>query len=320
MTRAAVLAGLGAWAPSHEVSNDEVARLIGRDDEWIRARTGIRSRRRVTPGTSTGSLAVAAGRRALRSAGVDTVDHVVLATMTPDRIIPATAPAIASALGLSAPAFDLNAACTGFVYGLAVASSLIMANTAERVLLIGADTASSITEPTDPMTAPLFADGAGAVVLRAGHSEELGALYPFDLHSAGEHAELLKAEHGDCMVMQGREVFMSAVQNMATSSAAAVETAGYALPDVDRVIGHQANIRILHAIADQLGLPLERLVTNIERFGNTSAASIPLAMTEGVTTSQLHPGELVLLTAFGAGFTWGSTTLRWPDLAVEKVD
>jgi len=320
LTRAAVLAGLGAWAPPHEVSNDEVAALIGRDDEWIRARTGIGSRRRAIPGTSTGTLAVAAGRRALRSAGVSTVDHVVLATTTPDRITPATAPAIASALGLSAPAFDLNAACTGFVYGLAVASSLIMARAAESVLLIGADTLSSITDPTDPMTAPLLADGAGAVILRAGHAKELGALHTFDLHSEGEHLGLLKAEHGDRVVMQGRQVFMSAVQNMTASSAAAVEAAGYALSDLDRVIGHQANIRILHAIADQLGLPPDRLVTNIERFGNTSAASIPLAMADGVTANQLHPGELVLVTAFGAGFTWGSTTLRWPELAVENVN
>ncbi|SFR28701.1 3-oxoacyl-(acyl-carrier-protein) synthase III [Lentzea waywayandensis] len=195
-----------------------------------------------------------------------------------------------------------------------------MARTAESVLLIGADTLSSITDPTDPMTAPLLADGAGAVVLRAGHAEELGALHAFDLHSEGEHLGLLKAEHGESVVMQGRQVFMSAVQNMAASSAAAVEAAGYALSSLDRVIGHQANIRILQAIADQLGLPPDRLVTNIERFGNTSAASIPLAMADGVTASQLHPGELVLVTAFGAGFTWGSTTLRWPELAVEKVD
>lgn len=320
MTHAAVLAGLGAWAPPDGVPNNEVAGLIGRDDDWILARTGIESRRRAAPGTSTGTLAVTAGRRALRSAGVSTVDHVILATTTPDRIMPATAPAIASELGISAPAFDLNAACSGFVYGLAIASSLIVASTAESVLLIGADTLSSITDPTDPMTAPLFADGAGAVVLRAGHAEELGALHAFDLHSEGEHADLLKAERGDRVVMHGRQVFMSAVQNMAASSAAAVDAAGYALPDVDRVVGHQANIRILHAIADQLGLSADRLVTNIERFGNTAAASVPLAMVDGITTSRLHPGELVLITAFGAGFTWGSTTLRWPDLAVEKVD
>ncbi|UMP06741.1 beta-ketoacyl-ACP synthase III [Amycolatopsis sp. EV170708-02-1] len=320
MTRAAVLSGLGAWAPPHEVSNDEIAALIGRDDEWIRARTGIASRRRVAPGVSTGTLAVGAGRRALRSAEVSTVDHVILATTTPERIMPATAPAVASALGLSAPAFDLNAACSGFVYGLAVASSLIIAGTAESVLLIGADTLSSITDPTDPMTAPLLADGAGAVVLRAGHAEELGALHAFDLHSEGEHVESLKAEHGGRVVMQGRQVFMAAVRNMAASAVAAVETAGFALPDLDRVIGHQANIRILHAVADQLGLTPDRLVTNLVRFGNTSAASIPLAMVDGVSTSQLNPGELALVTAFGAGFTWGATTLRWPALVVEKVD
>ncbi|WP_190812456.1 beta-ketoacyl-ACP synthase III [Saccharopolyspora pogona] len=336
MTRAAVLAGLGAWAPPRVVTNDEVGSRIAETDEWIRTRTGIGARRVAAPGMSTREIAVKAGTRALRSSNLATVDYLVLATTTPDQIIPATAPSVATEMGLTGvAAFDLNAACAGFVYGLAVATGLITSGVTDSVLLIAVDVLSTITNPNDRMTAALFGDGAGAVVLRAGEQGEPGAFAGFDLHSAGEHADLIKvpagirtysmpdavAEENDRYIsMAGKEVFLAAVANMSSSSRTALARAGQAIGDVDRVVGHQANIRILHALAKQLDLPQDRLVTNIERFGNTSAASIPLALVDGVTSGALHPGHLVLLTAFGAGFTWGATTVRWPDLAVEPVD
>ncbi|PKW17971.1 beta-ketoacyl-ACP synthase III [Saccharopolyspora spinosa] len=336
MTRTAVLAGLGAWAPPRVVTNDEVASRIAETDEWIRTRTGIGARRVAAPEMSTRDIAVQAGTRALRSSKLTTVDHLVLATTTPDQVIPATAPSVATEMGLTGvAAFDLNAACAGFVYGLGVATGLITSGVADSVLLIAVDVLSTITNPNDRMTAPLFGDGAGAVVLRAGEQGEPGVFAGFDLHSSGEHADLINvpagirtysmpdavAEETDRYIyMAGKEVFLAAVANMSSSSRTALARAGHVIGDVDRVVGHQANIRILHAVAKQLDLPQDRLVTNIERFGNTSAASIPLALVDGVTSGALQPGHLVLMTAFGAGFTWGSTTVRWPDLAVEPVD
>ncbi|NIH86035.1 beta-ketoacyl-ACP synthase III [Amycolatopsis granulosa] len=323
----AVLAGLGAWLPPRVVDNDDLARRLDTSDEWIRTRTGIRERRIADAGTSTVDMAVAAGRNALRSADSELVDAVVLATATPDQLCPASAPQVASALGLSGvAAFDVNAVCSGFIYALATAAGLISGGVAGRVLVIGADAFSRYCRPDDRTTVPIFGDGAGAVVLRAGTADEPGALGPFDLHSEGEHADLLIVPAGGVkqrrsddpddhyLTMQGTAVFRHACARMAESARAVLDRSGLAVADVDRFVGHQANIRILQATAKQLGMAGDRVVANIERVGNTSAASIPLALADACHDGHLQPGHRVLLTAFGAGLTWGSTLLTWPDV------
>ncbi|MET7998518.1 beta-ketoacyl-ACP synthase III [Amycolatopsis sp. NPDC005232] len=318
------MTALGRALPERVVTNDEIAQTLDTSDEWIRTRTGIRERRMAAPGESTVDLAVAAGREAL---GDSSVDAVVLATSTADQLCPASAPQVAARLGLgTAAAFDVNAVCSGFVYALATAQGFIAGGIAKRVLVIGADVFTSLVDPTDRATVPIFGDGAGAVVLRAGDSNEPGAIGPFDLHSEGELADLLWVEAGGSkhrfsedprdhhLVMQGTAVFRHACARMAESSRAVLEQAGWMVGDVDRFVGHQANIRILQATAKHLGLPADAVVANIDRVGNTSAASIPLALADAVEDGTLVPGHRVLLTAFGAGLTWGSTLLTWPEL------
>jgi 3-oxoacyl-[acyl-carrier-protein] synthase-3 len=324
---AAVLAGLGAWLPPTVVDNDELAQRLDTSDDWIHTRTGIRTRHIADPDTSTVDMAVRAGGNALRSAGSDVVDAVVLATTTPDHLCPASAPQVAAELGLSGiAAMDVNAVCSGFVYALATAAGLIAGELAGRVLVIGSDLFSRLCDPTDRSTVPIFGDGAGAVVLRAGSADEPGALGPFDLHSQGEHAGLLIVPaggakhresgnpHDHFVSMQGTAVFRHACARMTESARAVLDRAGLSVDDVDRLVGHQANVRILQATAKQLGLPEDRLVVNIGHTGNTSAASIPLALTDGCADGSLKPGHRVLLTAFGAGLTWGSTVLTWPEV------
>ncbi|MFJ5221009.1 beta-ketoacyl-ACP synthase III [Streptomyces sp. NPDC088354] len=332
MTRTAVLTGLGAWLPPTVVTNDDLAKRLGITDEWIHTRTGIRQRHIVDPGTATSDQAIAAAARALKSAGNRTVDAVVLATTTPDHPIPATAPTVATRLGLSeALAFDINAVCSGFVYGLATASALITAAIADTVLLIGADTFSTVVDPKDPTIAPIFGDGAGAVVLRAGSDDEAGALLAFDLGSDGNLAPLIRQYAGGSrqrstteipakgdhyMAMDGKSVFTQAINHMTASSQAVLQRAGRSPREIDRLIAHQANARILRAVAHQLEVSHDKVVTNIDQVGNTSAASIPLALAHAARTGTLQAGELVLLTAFGGGLTWGSALLQWPSLAV----
>ncbi|OZM73440.1 3-oxoacyl-ACP synthase [Amycolatopsis antarctica] len=324
-----MLAGLGAWLPPRVVDNEEISRTLDTSDEWIRTRTGIHERHVVDPGTSTVDLATEAGSRALRSAGFDRVDALVLATATPDQVCPGSAPQVASRLGLGGiAAFDVNAVCSGFVYALATAAGLIASGVAQRILVIGADAFTTLVDPEDRGTVPIFGDGAGAVVLRAGTSEEPGALGPFDLHSDGELADLLMVRAGGArqrhsenpadyfLDMRGTAVFRHAAARMAECSRAVLDQAGWTVADVDRFVGHQANIRILNAVAKQLGLPLDSLVVNIERTGNTSAASIPLAFADAVADGSLKAGDRVLVSAFGAGLTWGATLLRWPDVAL----
>ncbi|MTD58813.1 beta-ketoacyl-ACP synthase III [Amycolatopsis pithecellobii] len=324
---AAVLTGLGAWLPPRVVGNDEIAQRLDTSDEWIRTRTGIRERRIADPDTSTVDMAVHAGGNALRSAGSDVVDALVLATSTADQLCPASAPQVASGLGLSGiAAFDVNAVCTGFVYALATGAGLIAGGIADRVLVIGSDVFSRLCDPADRGTMPIFGDGAGAVVLRRGLPDEPGALGPFDLHSEGDRAELLTVPAGGAkqreaadphdyfVTMQGQAIFRHACARMAESARAVLERTGLEIGDVDRFVAHQANIRILQATAKQLGLPGDRVVANIGRVGNTSAASIPLALADACEDRSLQPGHRVLLTAFGAGLTWGSTLLTWPDV------
>jgi 3-oxoacyl-[acyl-carrier-protein] synthase-3 len=267
----------------------------------------------------------------LKSAGESQVDAVVLATTTPDRPCPASAPEIASRLGLSGvAAFDVGAVCAGFVYALATAAGLISARIVERVLCIGADAFSCLVNPDDRTTAVLFGDGAGALVLRAGDPGELGALGPFDLGSDGDHCDLIAVAAGGSrqplqrtreqkdlyLTMNGREVYRHAIPRMAESSQAVLEHAGWAIDEVDRFVGHQANIRILDAVADRLGIPTDRRVVNIDRVGNTAGASIPIALADAAADGTLQAGHRVLLTAFGGGLTWGSTVFTWPSIPI----
>lgn len=328
MTPAAVLVGIGGCLPPRAVSNEEIAAVSGGSDEWIRSRTGIRRRYFAAPGTATSDLAVGAGEQALAHAGNPHVDTVVVATSTPDRLCPGTAPAVATRLGLAgAAAFDIAAVCTGFVYGLATAAGLIASGASTRALVIGADTFSSILDPADRTTSAIFGDGAGAVVLRAGDPHEPGAIGPFDLGSDGAGRDLitvraggsqqrlsgLPAESADhYFAMAGKEVFRHAVQRMAKSSTTALDRAGWRACDVDWLVAHQANARILVRLADELDIPVERAVSNIAEVGNTAAASIPLALHHAHTTGLLRPGDRILLTAFGGGLTWGSSVLTWP--------
>lgn len=331
-SRAAVLCGLGACTPPRVVTNGDLAGTLDTSDEWIRSRTGISRRHVVEPGVATSHLAVEAGRRALASADLDEADAVVLATATPDQSCPATAPRVASQLGLgSAAAFDVAAVCSGFIYALATGTGLIAAGTADRVVVIGADTFSVILNPADRTTRAVFGDGAGAVVLRAGDAAERGALGPFVLGSDGSLADLitvpaggsrrplrdLKGDEDDrYLIMQGQAVYRHAVSRMTEVSVQALEAAGHVREDIDWLVCHQANQRILVAVADRLGIPRERCLSNIADVGNTAAASIPLALASGVNGGMLKVGENVLLTAFGGGLTWGSVFLRWPDLSV----
>ncbi|MDQ1015503.1 beta-ketoacyl-ACP synthase III [Streptomyces afghaniensis] len=322
----AVVSGLGTCLPPRVVSNEELSRQLDTSDEWIVRRTGIRRRHVIEPGSSTSVLATEAGRRALKSAQCDRADAVVLATSTPDRPCPATAPEVASALGLGpVPAFDVAAVCAGFVYALATGAGLISTGVAQRVLVIGADTFSTILDPEDRTTRAIFGDGAGAVVLRRGEPDEPGALGPFDLGSDGELAELIMipaggsrqratgvpaAAGGEYFAMQGKPVFKQAVIRMSESVRRVLALAGWSVGQVDRLVAHQANSRILSALADHLTVPHDRVVSNIDRVGNTVAASIPLALADG----GLQPGEKVLITSFGGGLSWGSTVLSWPDV------
>lgn len=329
---AMVLTGLGAYLPEKVVTNDDLSQVMDTSDEWISTRTGIRQRHRAAEGQTSLHLAVEAGREALKATadGVTDVDAVVVATMTPDRRCPATAPEVATALGLGmVPAFDVAAICSGFLYGAATAQGLLAVGTAHRVLLIGTEVMSHVLYPTDRNTAVIFGDGAGAAVLRAGAPDEPGAFGAFDLGADGEDSDLIRIDGGagrlppgptrtaareDYLTMAGRAVYRRSIPTMADSSRTALRRRGWTVDDVDVVIGHQANIRILDAVCQELGVDTSRNFVNLDKVGNTSAASIPLAMTHAHREGFVSPGNKVLLTAFGGGLTWGSTTLTWPEL------
>ncbi|KUN90330.1 3-oxoacyl-ACP synthase [Streptomyces bungoensis] len=328
--RAAVVTGIGSYVPPNVVTNEDLSARLDTSDAWIRSRTGIAERYVVSPGTSTSDLAVEAGLRALKSAGDQEVGAVVLATTTPDQPCPATAPQVAARLGLGrVPAFDVAAVCSGFLYGLASAAGLVAAGIADRVLLIAADAFTTIVNPEDRTTAVIFADGAGAVVLRAGSPDEPGALGPLVLGSDGELSHLIEVPAGGSRTrsagrpvapedhyfrMLGRDTYRHAVEHMTAASTEAAERAGWRLDEVDRFVAHQANARILEAVSDRLGIPAERRLSNIARVGNTGAASIPLLLAEATAEGRLTAGHRVLLTAFGGGLSWGAATLVWPGL------
>lgn len=312
--RSAVVAGLGHCLPDRIVTNDDLAARLDTSDEWIRTRTGIRQRHMVDTGTSTSDLAVGAGRRALAAAGLTTAGVVIVATTTPDHPCPATAPVVATRLGLTeAPAFDVNAVCSGFIYALATANSMLVSGMYDTALVIGADIFSSFIDPDDRATAFLFGDGAGAMVLRAGEPGEAGAVLAVELGSDGEMEDLILVEDAKSpYTMQGQTVYRHAVARMASSTRSILERVGWTVGDVDHFVGHQANQRILDAVASRLSMDPSRVVSNLATVGNTAAASIPIALSEAAAEGRLRTGDRVALAAFGGGATWGAAALTWP--------
>lgn len=323
----AAITGWGMSVPTKVVTNDDLAKIVDTSDEWIVSRTGIHERRIVSDGESTSTLAAAAGRDAMRMAGLtaDDIDMVIVATFCPDRPLPATACLVQAQLGLTrAAAFDIAAACSGFVYGLSIATSLIKSGMAKRILFCAADVLSHYINWNDRNTCVLFGDGAGAVVIEA--TDQPYGLLTSVMGADGNREDLLMVEAGGvCMpitpdvlhhhkhqlTMNGREVFKLAVRGMEESSLQALKQASLTLDDVKVVIPHQANRRIIEAIAERLNVPIERFFINLDRYGNTSAATIPIAITEAAAQGVLRHGDIVLFTAFGGGLTWGSAVVRW---------
>lgn len=324
MTRRSVVLGCGSYLPDRVVSNAELASRLETSDDWIAQRTGIRQRHIAADGEFTSHLATKAAAHALEAAGVpaNSVDLIVLATATPDETFPATAARVQAELGVGGGiAFDVQAVCTGFVYALAVADNFIRVGQSQRALVIGAETFSRILDWTDRGTCVLFGDGAGAVVLDGqagkGTTDDRGILSTH-LYSDGRHHDALYVDGGPSTTgkaghlrMQGKEVFRHAVVRLAEAVDAALAANNLKGSDIDWLVPHQANRRIIDAMAQRLGLPEEKVVVTIDRHANTSAASIPLALAEASRDGRLKQGQLVLTEAMGGGFTWGSALLRW---------
>jgi 3-oxoacyl-[acyl-carrier-protein] synthase-3 len=322
--RRARIVGTGAYLPTRVVSNEELSRTVDTSHEWILQRTGIEQRHIAAEGEMTSDLACAAAREALKDAGLgaDRLDLIIVATTTPDHTFPACAAAVQAKLGADrAVAFDLQAVCSGFVYALAVADNFVKAGQAESVLVIGAETFSRLLDWSDRRTCVLFGDGAGAVVLRA----EEGTGTVFDrgvlatlLGSDGRHYQDLYVDGGPSSTgttghvrMNGREVFRFAVNALSTATRRVLEIGGLETDDVDWLVPHQANSRILDAVRRNLGLPEDRMLVTVGRHANTSAASVPLALAEAAAAGRLRPNQIVVINAMGGGFTWGAALLRW---------
>ena len=302
------ITGVGAALPEKVLTNEDLTAWMDTTDDWIRERTGIGERR---IGGSTSGLATQAAERALTAAGVepDSIDQIILATTSPDHICPGTAPAVARELGTQCGAFDLQAACSGWVYGLVVANGLLLQGM-ERILVIGAESLDRITDYHDRGTGILFGNGAGAAVVERDATGK-GQLLGWDLGSNGNYVHILYADHGDVLQMDGKEVFRQAVTVIQQSALATMEQAGVTASDIDLVIPHQANVRIVEAAWKRLGFSMEKTAMVLEHTGNTSAASIPLALDDALAKGQLSDGNLVLFVGFGAGMTWASTLVRW---------
>jgi len=303
----AVVTGWGIAVPDKVVTNADLSARLDTSDEWITERTGIKERR---IGGTTSELAITAGARALARAGRTgaDVDVLVLATTTADALVPGTSATVQEALGVAGGAFDVNAACSGFVYSLVTAHGLI-ATGARRVLVIGSETLSGITDWDDRTLAVLVGDGAGAVLLEA--TDGPGQLLAWDLGADGSLRHLLRCDHGGYLYMNGKEIFRHAVRAVVESSLAALGRAGLSPADVDLFVPHQANARIITAAGQRLGIPEDRWVLTIDRYGNTSSASIPLALADALDHDRLQPGDIALLSGFGGGMTWASAVLRW---------
>jgi 3-oxoacyl-[acyl-carrier-protein] synthase III len=318
MRRAAVL-GTGSALPARRVSNAELAETVDTSDEWIVERSGIRFRHIAGEGETTSTLATDAARRALASAGMaaSDIDLIVLATATPDQTFPASATLVQAALGIDdCVAFDVGAVCSGFLYAVSVAESMIRAGSATNALVIGAETFSRILDWEDRATCVLFGDGAGAIVL--GACEDGRGVLSAKLHADGRHNQLLYVDGGPSTTgtvgkvrMRGREVFRHAVTNLASVMGEALALADLTTADVDWVVPHQANARILDATAKKLGLPPEKVVVTVADHANTSAASVPLALDTAVRDGRIKTGDILVLEAMGGGFTWGAAVVRW---------
>jgi len=302
-----VITGWGIAVPEKVVTNEDLSARLDTSDAWIKERTGI-SQRHI--GSTTSELATLAGRQAIERAGLTPadIDLLVLATTTPDATVPGTSATVQDALGVAGGAVDLNAACSGFVYALVAAHGFVLAG-ARRVLVIGSDTLSRITDWDDRTLAVIVGDGAGAVVVEA--TDGPGELLAWDLGADGSLRHLLKCDHGGYLYMNGREIFRHAVRAVVDSSLAALRRAGLEPADVDVFVPHQANARIITAARERLGIPEERSVVTIDRYGNTSSASVPLALADGLATGLVRDGACILLTGFGGGMTWASAVLRW---------
>jgi 3-oxoacyl-[acyl-carrier-protein] synthase-3 len=323
VTRSVVL-GCGSYLPRHVLTNLDLARKVDTSDAWITQRTGIRERRIAAPGERTSDLAVAAARDALNGAGVEaqSIDLIILATSTPDNTFPAAAVSVQAVLGIThGAAFDVQAVCSGFIYGLAIADGLIRTGAFRRALVIGAETFSRLLDWSDRSTCVLFGDGGGAVVLEAtaqpGRREDRGILTT-QLRSDGRFKDKLYVDGGPSSTgtvghlrMEGREVFKHAVAMISDVVEGAFAASGYGAADIDWFVPHQANKRIIDGSAHKLGIAPEKIVTTVDRHGNTSAASIPLALSVAVKDGRIKAGDLVLLEAMGGGFTWGAVLMRW---------
>ncbi|HMM66782.1 MAG TPA: beta-ketoacyl-ACP synthase III [Dokdonella sp.] len=318
------IAGTGSYLPEKIVTNKDLEQFVETSDEWIRTRTGIRERRKAADGETTGDLAFHAATRALEAAGVEAaeIDLIVLGTTTPDIIFPSTACLLQHRLGANGcAAFDVNAACSGFVYALGVANAFIRSGQSKKALVVGAETLTRMLDWNDRGTCVLFGDGAGAVVLEA--AEEPG-IYTTKLHADGGYKHLLynpvgvsagfrddEPNHGIRVMMTGNEVFKVAVKTLDRIVGETLEAAGMDESQVDWLIPHQANLRIIEATAKRLKLPMERVIVTVDRHGNTSSGSVPLALDEAVRSGKVKRGQNVLLEAFGGGFTWASALLRY---------
>jgi len=319
VTRRSVIRGVGSALPKRRVSNEELAQTVDTTDQWIVERTGIRSRYVAGDGETTASLATDAARRALDHAGLAAtdIDLIVLATATPDQTFPSSATKVQAALGIDdCIAFDVHAVCTGFLYALSVADSMLRSGNAGKALVIGAETFSRILDWEDRGTCVLFGDGAGALVLASEEGER--GILATKLHADGRHNDLLFVDGGPSTTgtvgklrMKGREVFRHAVVNLAEVLNEVLAEAGLSADDVDWVVPHQANARILDATARKLGLPAEKVVVTVDEHANTSAASVPLALDTAVRDGRIKQGDIVVLEAMGGGFTWGAAALRY---------
>jgi 3-oxoacyl-[acyl-carrier-protein] synthase-3 len=325
--RGTTITGTGMYVPDRVLTNADLAKLVDTSDAWIVERTGIRERRIAAPDQASSDLALIACQRALAMADVDPadVDHLILATTTPDRILPSCACTVQKQLGATrAAAYDMFAACTGFIFGTGLARGLVGAGLADTVLVVGVETLSRIVDYTDRNTCVLFGDGAGAVVLQA--CEPGAGLHAVDMHSDGELGEVLEVPAGisrnpasDHTVaarehfirMQGKKLYPFAVRSMEEATRRCAEVAGWGADDLDLLIPHQANLRIIEAVRERLGLDQEKVYVNIDRYGNTSSASIPIGLDECARAGRLKPGDKLGMAAFGGGATWGATAMTW---------
>lgn len=325
------ITSIGHYLPERIITNQELSEFLDTSNEWIVSRTGIHQRHRAHTNEATSDMAVRAARNALKDITPGSIEAVIVATTTPDYRCPATAPLIAAQLGLSTiPAFDVSAVCSGFLYALATANAYVTSGMMQRVLVIAAEKFSDLIDPTDRKTACLFGDGAAAVVVSQVDETTPGAIHAMNLHSDGSKADFIIVEGGGTrrpwsseltasqrfLQMKGQEVFTAAVQGMTHSIKHVIENVGWDIEDVDVVIAHQANKRILDAIARELSIAPEKFVLHLDRVGNTAGASIPLAM--AANRNSISTSSKVLLTAYGAGTTWGSAALTWPEFGMSN--